>query len=305
MRPAKENRPRPVAVVPGLLILLLGAGCEKEPPSTNDPAANGAGPGPPTVQAPEPDFPPMGEISIPEGEIDNEKFAAIDPLELSDSLLWDFSTGKRYAYVFTQTRSQVTVNVTGEERKVMKTRDRNRGLFEFAAQRDGNARAVIRIEPLESIVDGKPLPKEIVRARKPMVYNCTMRTDGTLAEILGKGPEVQEQAQTFFLVLLPIQVGEKAGSAAHFKTRIDGWFKVHRWKCARLVTEFEMNPEVSTGKTLARGRTVSYFAVREGFLVQTETVVAQGTRVKTKTPEGAWITSAYDSITISKLRLKE
>ena len=296
MRPAGGNRTRPFTVVPGLLILLLVAGCEEEPPPP---------PPPPTVQEPEPDMPKMGEIKIPDGVIDTETFADLEPREVTEPLLWNFSTGKQYVYAFTQTRTQVTINVTGGKRVVTNTRDRNRGIFEFSAQKDGNARALMRIEPRESIVNGEPLPKEEVRARKPILYDCTMRTNGTVAEIRGKEPEVQEQAQTFFLVLLPIQVGEKAGSAAHFKTRIDGWFKVHRWECVRLVTEFELNPEGSTGKTLARGRTVSYFAVREGFLVQTETVVAQGTRVKLKNKKGVWITSAYDSITVSKLRLKE
>lgn len=297
MRPAVGRNSRFAASAWIPLLLLLAAGCGKEPPP--------APPDPAPVQDPEPELPALGEVTVPKGEIDAVPFTVLDPPATKPAFRWNFETGKQYVYAFTQTITQVTANVRGGEKKVIRTRDRNGGTFEFTAQKDGHARALMRIVPRESVVDGKPLPKEVVGARKPRVYDCTMRADGTAAVIRGKDPQVQEQAQSFFLVLLPIQPGEKAGSAARFKTRLDGWRKVRRWECARLVTEFELNPESASGKSLARGRTVAYFSPRDGCIVQAETVVAQATRVKTKDAEGRWITSAYDSVTVSRLKLKE
>src|SRR5258708_4322928 len=119
------------------LILPLLLGCSKEEPP------NPAPPPPPPAQAPpEPVLPALAEVRFRDwSEVGEEQFLKLpDPASAPD-FKWDFTPGRRYGYDFSETLTQRIERSAGGRKASSTPRAKNRGVFEFAAQRDRTARA--------------------------------------------------------------------------------------------------------------------------------------------------------------------
>ncbi len=278
-------------VAASVFLILLGA-CDKPPPPPSAPPA-----------APEPALPPLGEVRFPTlTDADSGTFTEIPTPEGVLPLRWDFSAGRKYAYEFSQTLNQVLVTAKGGERRVTRSRERNRGRFTFAAGEGKTAAAVINIKTEEAVVDGAPLPQETIDKNPPSHFECAVGEDGLPQGIRQR--EGEADARIYFEALLPLDEGERPVKDGRIATRRAGWFLVDGLECARLETEFEFTPKSTLGVTLMRGRTVAYFAFRERCFVRAGTAIAQGTRVRIRDEKGAWTTSAVDWETTFSLRRK-
>ncbi len=273
---------------------LLAAGCGNDAPPPPAPA-------PASPQGPEPALPAIGPARLPEWtDVDPETPPAIPAPASTGPLRWNFSTGRRYAYQFSQILEQADEIVLPGRSRVARTRDRNRGAFEFVADFENTAKAALRIHTEESVVDGMAMTREELAKRPPSAFECTVKEDGTAQVRRVSG---QADAQIFFDVLLALGEGEKAMKNGRVVTRLAGWRKVGRYECARLETEFELAPESPSGKSLMRGRTVAYFALRERCFVRAASSISVSLRSKGKTDQGEWATRAVDSRTTFRLEL--
>ncbi len=269
------------------------AGCGNEAPP--------APPAPPAPSGEEPGLPPLAELRFPDwAEVDSELAPEIPAPPETGPLRWNFSEGRRYAYQFGQVLEQVDESVVAGKATRIRTRDRNRGAFEFVADFERTAKAALRIHTEESVVDGKSASREELAGRPPSAFECTVKEDGTARVRRVSG---QADAQIFFDVLLALGEGEKSMKNGRVVTRLAGWRKVGRYECARLETEFELRPENASGKSLMRGRTIAYFAFRERGFVRAATVVSVSLRSKGVTPKNEWATRSVDSRTTFRLEI--
>ena len=278
----------------GLVLIAALAGCGNDAPPP-------APPGPPAPQDAGPPLPILGPARLPEwSEVDPENPASIPAPASAGPLRWNFSTGRRYAYQFSQVLEQADEVVLSGHSRVTRTRDRNRGAFEFVADFENTAKAALRIHTEESVVDGMAATREALANRPPSAFECTVKEDGTAQVRRVSG---QADAQIFFDVLLALGEGEKSMRNGRVTTRLAGWRKVGRYECARLETEFELAPESGSGKSLMRGRTVAYFAAAERCFVRASSSISVSLRSKGKTEKGEWATRAVDSRTTFRLEL--
>lgn len=277
--------------VVALVLILLGAcgGETDEPP-----------PPPP----PPPDLPALGTIEPYDwSEIDPEESLKLEaPNEAPGELLWDFSEGKRYSYEFTQSLSQILIQTIGERRIRRESSDRNRGQFVFAAGSGRRAKAEITIKTEEATVGGRPIPEEILKKNKPTKFKCSVREDGAAEVTQQTG---QADARFFFDALLALKLGERKVKDGSVSTRSTGAFKVGPYECVRLETDFELAPETVSGKSIIRGRTVAYFALRERRFVRAST--AMSTRIATRALRkgGIWVVTEIKTETTQRLKLRE
>jgi hypothetical protein len=232
--------------------------------------------------------------------IGEEKFIEIPPPAAPGPLRWDFSPGRRWGYEVSQRLSQVTVAAAGSARKVTRSEDRNGGYFEFVPAGDGTAHARVKIQARESVIDGRPANKEEIEKRPPTKFECRLREDGV--PVTGRPLSGASDPLLFLDVLLALEEGERKSADGTVRTRIAGYFKVERHECARLESEFEFAPALPSGRTLLRGRSVAYFALRERRFVRAELSVAQAIRSKTRPAHGPWTTRSTDLETALRLR---
>lgn len=277
-------------------VLVAGAaGCGNDAPPPPQPAP------PPAPQGPEPELPPLGPARLPEwAEVDGETPPEIPAPAAAAPLRWSFSEGRRYAYQFSQVLEQVDETAVAGKASTVRSRDRNRGAFEFVADFENTAKAALRIHTEESVIDGRSASREELAQRPPSAFECTVKEDGAAQVRRVSG---QADAQIFFDVLLALGEGEKALKNGRVVTRLAGYRKLGRYECARLETEFELAPENASGKSLMRGRTVAYFALRERCFVRAATSVSVSLRSKGRTAKGDWATRAVDSRTSFRLEL--
>ncbi len=278
----------PPAALRAVLLLALAA-CGKPPPPPPEP---------------EPELPPLGEVVPSDGvRIDETKYLEISPPPRLEPLRWDFSPGRRYGYAVTQKLSQVTVARAGDARTVARSEDRNGGYFEFVAAGDGTAMARVKIQTKESFVDGRPAPREAIERHPPTKFECRIGEDGVPTD--GRKLSGASDPLIFFDALLALQEGERTSGDGKVRTKITGYFKVERYECARLESEFEYAPKIFSGKTFLRGRSVAYFALRERRFVRAETAIAQAMRTKTRPETGPWVIQSVDLETVLRLRFME
>jgi len=269
------------------LLLLALAGCGRKPP--------------PPPPEPEPELPAIGAVEPSEAvRIDTEKFLEIPPPARTGPLRWDFSPGRRYGYEVSQRLSQVTVVAAGKEKAVARSEDRNGGYFEFIAEGNGTAQVRVKIQTRSSLINGKPASREDIEKHKPTKFEGRLGEDGVLTgyHLLGGASD----PLIFFGALLTLREGEWKVGEGKVRTRITGFFKVERHECARLESEFEFAPVLATGRTLLRGRSAAYFALRERRFVRAEMAIAQAVRSRDRSPDGRWATKATDLETVLSLR---
>ena len=258
-------------------------------------------PPPPPPAGPEPELPAIGRLEPSEAvRIDEEKFLEIHPPPRPEPLRWDFSPGRRYGYEVSQKLSQVTVVASGNDKAVTRSEDRNGGYFEFVAAGGGTALARVKIQTRSSLIDGKPAPAEAIEKHPPTKFEARIGEDGvhTSGQKLGGASD----PLIFLDILLALQEGERESGNGKVLTRITGYFKIERHECARLESEFELAPSLDSGRTLLRGRSVAYFALRERRFVRAEMAIAQAMRSRARTEQGAWVTRSTDLETAVRLR---
>lgn len=276
------------AVVSVLLLALAACGQEPPPP-----------PAPPPLP---PAIPPPVIEKDPAPQAQDE-FIALPAPETPEPLRWDFSPGKRHVYEVAQTLTQAIDRAKGDVHTVTRERSRSRGVFEFAAGPSNTATVYIKIETQEAVVNEQPVPKEKLEEFKPTLLKCKVKEDGTAEEV--QKLSGQADAQFFFDALLPLAPGEKKVKDGTVRTRLTGYFKVERYDCARLETEFSFAPESPSMKTLLEGKTTGYFALRERRFVRVKLEARLSSRARTQGEKGAWIVNSLDTDTLFTLKLLE
>jgi hypothetical protein len=283
---------RRAGAVSVLLAAWLGA-CGPEPPPPPPPA-----PTPP----PEPTLPPVADLRFPDWEeADAETFLALPPAAAA-ATRWDFQAGRRYAYDYAQVLNQRREDVLRETSQALVLRERNRGTFEFVAGRDRSAYAYLRIETEEQVVNDLPVPKNPADPDVASIAEAVLREDAAFDIKKQRG---RADMRLFFEAILRVEPGEKAFADGFVRTRAAGRFKVERYECVRLETEFEFTARKPSEAALLRGRSVGYFAPAEGRFVRSSTSVGTSTRKNEKNQQGAWVATKIDATTTIALRLLE
>jgi len=279
-----------------LLLLVLAFGCSKEDPP--------APPPPPPVEKPappEPPLPPLAELSHRDwAEVDDEKFLELPAPSPAPELKWDFAAGQRYGYDFGETLSQRLERQANGKQAVTRGREKNRGVFEFAAGRDRTALAVSKIQTQEIWMNDQPVDREKFAKRAPSVAECVVTEDGAAESKSEKG---RADARMYFQSLFALQPGARDLAPGKITTRVAGYRKVERYDCARIESEFEITTDKPSEKMLLRGRVIGYFALAERKFVRASAAVATSSRGNALSKEGVWITSSLDAVTTYRAKL--
>jgi hypothetical protein len=88
-------------------------------------------------------------------------------------------------------------------------------------------------------------------------------------------------------------------------TKLAGIYKVGRYECARLESEFEMASEKPSERHLLRGRVVGYFAVAERKFIRASAAVGSSTRTNVLAKENVWATTLMDAVTQYRVKFLE
>jgi hypothetical protein len=293
--------------VASLLLAALAAGCGDEPAKPKPPPQHATKPEPVEL-----DLPPIGQtnneadtdpaLNAPLPELEEDDYLSLPAPEKAEPLRWDFGDGKRHTYEFSQSTDQTISSKDGDKHSVTRSHGRNRGVFDFVAWKDGLGKLHIQIATVESSVNGKEIPREQIAQLKPTRFECTLKGDGTLTAPPKRLSETGD-ARVFLDALLPILPGEKKATDGFARTKITGYFKVDRYACARLETEFDYRPATKTAKSVLRGRTVGYFAYQEGFLVRVKSAVSYAARAQVPGEDNAPTTHATNLRTTFQLKL--
>ena len=280
-----------------LLLLALAFGCSKEDPPKPPPP-------PPPVEnpaPPEPPLPALAEVAFRDwAEVDDEKFLELPAPSAPPELKWDFSMGKRYGYDFSETLSQRLERQANGKRALNTAREKNRGVFEFAAGRDRTALSVSKIHTHEASLNDQPLARESFAKKPPSVSECLVSEDGTAESKSAKG---LADARMYFQSLFALQPGQRDLAPGKITTRIAGYAKLQRFDCARIESEFEISTDKPSEKLLLRGRVIGYFAIAERKFVRASAAVATSSRGNALSKDGVWITSSLDAVTTYRVRL--
>lgn len=281
------------------LALLLGCS-EKTPPP--------APPPPPAVQVPpEPALPALGEVRFRDwAEVDDEQFLKL-PDKPGAAPAWDFTPGQRYGYDFSETLTQRIERRAGDKKGEYTSREKNRGVFEFAAGRDRTALAMMKIQTVEAYINDKLVPQDPDQKGKGSVTECVVQEDGTTDEVKAKG---FADSRMYLQSLFAVKAGTRDLVPGKITTKVAGFYKVGRYECARIESEFEMAGEKPSERHLLRGRVVGYFAVAERRFIRASAAVASSTRANAlgkdrETKADVWSTSLMDAVTHYRVKFLE
>jgi len=278
-----------------LLALLAFAACGPEEPPPVPPA-------PPPVATPaEPALPPLDEVRFRDwSEVDDEKILELPAPATTPKLQWDFTPGRRYGYDFAETLSQRMERAADVRRAKNTSREKNRGVFEFAAGSDHSALAMSKIQTQEAYLNDQGIARESFANKPASVSEVFVLEDGSIELRSSKG---SADVRLYFQSLFALQLGERAMAPGKITTRLAGYGKVGRYECARLESEFEISKDKPSERALIRGRVIGYFAMAERKFVRASAVVANSSRGNALSKEGIWITSSLDAVTTFRVRL--
>jgi hypothetical protein len=280
------------------LVLALLLGCSKKPPAPPEIP-------PPPVQPapPEPPLPPLAEVRFREwAEVEEETFLRLPDRPSGPELRWDFAPGRRYGYDFSETLNQRIERRAGERSAAYDSRERNRGVFEFAAGRDRTALAMMKIQTVEAFINDNRIPQDPAKKTQGSVSECIVGEDGTTDPVKEKG---LADARLYLQSLFAVRTGTHELVPGRITTALAGYYKVGRYECVRLESEFEMAGEKPSERHLIRGRIVSFFAPAERKFVRASAAVASSTRANALAKENIWSTSLMDAVTHYRVKLIE
>jgi len=256
-----------------------------------------------TPSPPEPPLPALEEVRFRDwNEVDEEKFLELPAPAAPPRLKWDFASGRRHGYEFSETLSQRMEREANGKRALNRGREKNRGLFEFAAGRDLTALAMARIQTQEVFLNDQAVARESFAKRPPSVSECIVSEDGTTEAKASKG---LADSRMYFQSLFALQPGTRELTPGKITTRLAGYNKVERYECARLESEFEISTEKPSERLLLRGRVVGYFAMAERKFIRASAGVATSSRTNALSKEGVWITSWLDAVTAYRVKFIE
>jgi hypothetical protein len=279
-----------------VLAALLLSGCGKEGPPAPPPTP--AKPAPP-----EPPLPPLGEVRYRDwGEIDEEKFLELPAPGTPPKLEWDFSPGQKHGYSFSETISQRMLQEAAGKRAQNHSREKNRGVYEFAAGRDHTALARAKIQTLELYLNDQTASHESVSKKPPSVLDCVVNEDGT-TQVASDKRAMDDRM--YMQALFALRPGTRDLTPGRITTRVAGYAKVGRYECARLESEFEIATEKPSDRLLLRGRVLSFFALAERKFIRASVAVSTSSRGNALNRDGIWITSSLDAVTAYRVTFLE
>jgi len=280
------------------LVLVLLLGCSKDVPVPAPPPPKQAPPAPP-----EPALPPLSDLKLRDwAEVDEETFLKLPDPPTPPVLRWEFSPGKRYGYDFSETLTQRIERVAGERRVVDRSRERNRGVFEFAAKPDRTALTLMKIQTQEAYLNDKLLVQDPDKKRQGSVSECVVGEDGVTEPIKEKG---LADARMYLQSLFALKPGTGDLEPGRITTKPAGWYKVGRYECVRLESEFEVASEKPSLRHVLKGRVVGYFALPERKFIRASAAVASSTRANALAKENLWVTSILDAVTTYRVTFLE
>ena len=275
---------------------LLLAGCSKDEPS--------APPPPPARPAPpQPPLPPLGEVRFRDWtEIDEEKYLDLSAPATPPDLKWDFSPGRKHGYDFSETISQHMLQEAAGRRAQNRSREKNRGLYEFAAGRDRTALARAKIQTQELYLNDQAAAHDSFAKKPASTLDCVVGEDGTTEP---KSEKRMIDDRMYMQALFALRPGTRDLTPGTITTRLAGYAKVGRYECARLESEFEIATEKPTDRLLLRGRVLSFFALAERKFIRASAVVSTSSRGNVLNKDGIWITSSLDAVTAYRVSFLE
>jgi hypothetical protein len=280
------------------LVLALLLGCSKEPPSK--PTL----PSPPPVQVPpEPPLPALAEVRFRDwNEVDEQQFLRLPDPGPAPQFQWDFTPGRRYGYEFSESLSQRIERSAGDRKASYTSREKNRGVFEFAAGRDRTAMTLMKIQTVEAFINDVRVPQDPEKKNQGSVSECVVSEDGTTEPVKAKG---LADSRLYLQSLFTVKPGTHELTPGRITTKPAGYFKVGRYECVRLESEFEMASEKPSERYLLRGRVVSYFALAERKFLRASAAVSSSSRVNALAKENIWSTSLMDAVTQYRVKFLE
>lgn len=296
-----------------VLCLLLCSFCVcRKPPSP-----------PPPPESPPPDLPPLPELSVAfRGDLDREPTSPAEPAE-SASCRWNFAPGAKYFYAIDQTivNDSQTKDRFGNSR--IRTTARGEGRLELDGSPSRVARALYKMTLRESVVDGVPMTPEQLNRQPAAKVECAFREDGSIEQSKTlSGGDAQALEFLFALPGRELRSGETFErpyrtygtyrQTGTLSTKLTGFARVDRYRCARLETEFAMTlaPAATDGSGTGkmRGHGVAYLAIPEGCFVRIDAAVsfAYATRQKSTKPDRGdlWNVGTTESHTLIRARLQ-
>jgi len=279
-----------------VLAALLFSGCGKEDPP--------APPPPPAIPAPpEPPLPPLGEVRFRDwSEVDEEKFLDLPVPSTPPAPAWNFSPGQRYGYDFSETISQRMLQEAAGKRAQNRSREKNRGLYEFAAGRDHTALARAKIQTQELYLNDQAASHESFAKKPASTLDCVVGEDGT-TEPTSEKKVIDDRM--YMQALFALRPGTRELTPGKITTRLAGYAKVGRYECARLESEFEIATEKPSDRLLLRGRVLSFFALAERKFIRASAAVSTSSRGNVLNKGGVWITSSLDAVTTYRVTFLE
>jgi hypothetical protein len=280
------------------LVLLLLLGCSKETPVPAPPPPKQTPPAPP-----EPALPPLSDLKLRDwAEVDEETFLKLPDPATPPVFRWDFSPGRRYGYDFAETLTQRIERVAGERKVVDHSRERNRGVFEFAAQRDRTALTLMKIQTVDAYLNDKLLLQDPEKKKQGSVSECVVGEDGRTDPVKEQG---LADARMYLQSLFALKPGTGDLEPGRITTTAAGYYKVGRYECVRIESEFEVASEKPSLRHLLKGRVVGYFALAERKFIRASAAVASSTRANALAKENIWVTSILDAVTTYRVKFLE
>ena len=279
-----------------LLAAALIAGCSRQdPPSPPPPPAKPA--------PPEPPLPPLGEVRFRDwSEVDEEKYLELPAPGTPPEMIWDFSPGRRHGYDFSETISQRMLQEAGGKRAQNRSREKNRGVYEFAAGRDRTALARAKIQTQELYLNDQAAAHDSFAKKPASVLDCVVGEDGTTEP---KSEKKVIDDRMYMQALFALRPGTRDLTPGKITTRLAGYAKVGRYECARLESEFEIATEKPSDRLLLRGRVLSFFALAERKFIRASAAVSTSSRGNVLNKDGVWITSSLDAVTTYRVSFLE
>lgn len=279
-------------------VLALLLGCSKEAPPPPAP------PAPPPVQVPpEPPLAALAEIRLRDwSEVEEEEFLKLPDPAAAPDLKWDFTPGRRHGYDFAETLTQRIERSAGDRKASYTSREKNRGVFEFAAGRDRTALAMMKIVSVEAFINDQRVPQDPDKKNQGSVTECVVTEDGVTEPVKEKG---LADARLYLQSLFSLRIGTNELVPGRITTKAAGTYKVGRYECVRLESEFEMATEKPSQRYLIRGRVVGFFCPAERRFIRASAAVASSTRANALAKENVWSSTSMDAVSQFRVKLLE
>jgi hypothetical protein len=160
----------------------------------------------------------------------------------------------------------------------------------------------MKILTVEAFINDAKVPQDPEKKNQGSVSECVVSEDGTTEPVKTKG---LADSRLYLQSLFSVQPGTHDLAPGRITTKLAGYYKVGRYECARLDSEFEMATEKPSERHLLRGRVVGYFCIAERKFVRASAAVASSTRANALAKENIWSTTLMDAVTQYRVKFLE